>query len=354
MNSVENSVESAALADRIKAYGHDLGFAEIRITSARLPGARLAGLKDWLALGYHGEMHYMARQPEMRANPGDLMPGTRSVITARMDYWPQAYPASAVLQNPALGYISRYALGRDYHKVLRHRLQKLATQVERFAGHMGYRVFTDSAPVMEVALASEAGSGWQGKHSLLINRSAGSWFFLGEILTSLTLPADPPVTDHCGSCRACLDACPTGAIVAPGRVDARRCISYLTIELREVIPLEIRPLIGNRIYGCDDCQLCCPWNRFAKITVEADFAPRHQLDATRLVDLLAWTQQAFEQRLAGSAIRRIGHAKWLSNIAIALGNAPKDHQVSQALAAYTNHPNEIVRESVAWALAKHT
>jgi len=311
-----------------------------------------AGLEAWLASGFHGEMDYMARHGMKRARPAELVPGTLRVIGLRMNYWPQADEPQAALADGRRAYVSRYALGRDYHKVMRARLQKLAERIAEEAPH-GFRVFVDSAPVLEVALASKAGLGWRGKHTLLLDRSAGSFFFLGEIFTDLPLPVDPPVSEHCGSCRACLDACPTGAIVAPYQVDARRCISYLTIELKGAIPEELRPLVGNRIYGCDDCQLVCPWNRFAQLSAESDFAPRHGLDRAGLVELFAWTEAEFLARTAGSPIHRIGFERWLRNLAVALGNAPSAPDVVAALEARRDDPSALVREHVAWALARH-
>ncbi len=344
------------LAARIKAWGRELGFAAVAIAPAELPGAE-EGLAAWLAAGCHGEMDYMAVHGPLRARPAELLPGTRAVIAARMDYRPAGADPAANLADPRRAYLSRYALGRDYHKVLRHRLQKLAGRIAAdpdviAAGGARQRVFTDSAPVMEVALATRAGLGWRGKHTLLLSREAGSWFFLGEILTSLPLPADPAGTEHCGDCRACLDACPTAAITAPYRLDARRCISYLTIELPGPIPEDLRPLIGNRVYGCDDCQLCCPWNRFAPLTREEDFAVRHGLDTATLLQLFAWSEAEFAQGLAGSAIRRIGHARWLRNLAVGLGNAPPDYAVLAALERRRDHPDDMVREHVAWAIGR--
>jgi epoxyqueuosine reductase len=297
-------------------------------------------------------MRYMARHGTRRTRPAELVPGTLRVISARMDYWPASTNPDEVLGNPELGYVSRYALGRDYHKVVRRRLARLAARVADAAGSAGYRAFTDSAPVLEKALARDAGLGWIGKHTNLLDRHDGSWFFLGEIFTDLPLPVDTPVTSHCGSCTACLDVCPTGAIVGPYRLDARRCISYLTIELEGSIPEELRAPIGNRIYGCDDCQLVCPWNRYAKLAVEPSFAPRHGLDAPRLVELLAWSESEFLERMAGSAIRRIGHVRWLRNVAIALGNAPATCETVAALEARREHPSVVVREAVGWALAR--
>jgi epoxyqueuosine reductase len=340
-----------ALAGRIRDWGAELGFEAIGIAGVDLAAAE-AGLAAWLEAGFHGEMDYMAKHGTLRSRPAELVPGTRRVISARMGYLPEAAPAEANLADARRAYVSRYALGRDYHKVLRTRLQRLAERIGAEAPH-GFRVFTDSAPVMEVALADQSGLGWRGKHSLLLTRDAGSWFFLGEIYTDLPLPIDPPVTAHCGTCRACLDACPTGAIVAPYRVDARRCISYLTIELHGPIPEELRPLMGNRIYGCDDCQLACPWNRYARPSPEPDFAPRQDLDRATLVELFAWREADFEERLAGSPVRRIGHVRWLRNIAVALGNAPTSPEVVAALQARAGHPDPVVREHVAWALARH-
>ena len=316
-------------------------------------GAAEAELNDWLAAGFHGEMDYMASHGTKRSRPAELVPGTASVITARMNYSPEAVPMEDVLADGRRAAISRYALGRDYHKLLRARLQKLAERIGAEIGPFGHRVFTDSAPVLEVPLAEKSGLGWRGKHPLLIHREAGSTFFLGELYTDLPLPSDAPQEEHCGSCRACLDLCPTQAIVAPYTVDARRCISYLTIELKDAIPEELRPLIGNRIYGCDDCQLACPWNRFARRSVETDFSVRHGLDSASLVELFAWTEAEFKSRLAGSAIYRIGHERWLRNIAVALGNAPNSPVIVAALESRRDHPSELVREHVAWALGRH-
>ena len=307
-------------------------------------------MADWLAKGYQGEIDYMARHGSKRARPAELVPGTRTVITARLDYLPTAHEASAILANAERAYVSRYALGRDYHKVMRNRLQKLAERIAAETGTFNYRVFTDSAPVLEVELAAQSSLGWRGKHTLLIDRRAGSWFFLGEIYCDLDLAPDPTEANHCGTCQACIDICPTRAIVAPYEVDARRCISYLTIELPGSIPIELRPLLGNRIYGCDDCQLACPWNRFAQATRERDFAPRNRLDTATLVDLFGWTETEFDARLAGSPIRRIGHARWLRNIAVALGNGPATAAARRALTARRNHSDALVREHVAWAL----
>ncbi|AYH42429.1 tRNA epoxyqueuosine(34) reductase QueG [Azoarcus sp. DN11] len=335
----------------MKVWAGELGFADLAVSGVDLSSAE-AGLEAWLASGFHGEMDYMARHGMMRARPAELVPGTLRVVSVRMNYWPQAADAQAALADGARAYVSRYALGRDYHRLVRNRLQKLAERIAAEVPH-GYRVFTDSAPVLEVELASRSGLGWRGKHTLLLNRRAGSYYFLGEIFTDLPLPVDAPEAPHCGSCRACLDACPTGAIVAPYQVDARRCISYLTIELKGAIPEELRPLIGNRIYGCDDCQLACPWNRFAQLGAEPDFAPRHRLDEASLVELFAWSESEFQARMAGSAIYRIGYERWLRNLAVALGNAPGTAEVIAALQARAGDPSDLVREHVGWALARH-
>ena len=343
----------AALVDKIRAWARDLGLGAIGIADIRQPGAE-RGLQAWLDAGFHGQMDYMAKHGMRRCRPAELVPGTRRVITARLDYFPRAdraVAAQAQLDDGEQAYISRYALGRDYHKVLRQRLKKLAERIEAEVPHQ-WRVFTDSAPVAEVALATASGLGWRGKHSLLLAREAGSYFFLGEIFTNLELPLTEALPDHCGQCTACIDSCPTGAIVAPYQVDARRCISYLTIELHGAIPEALRPLIGNRVYGCDDCQLCCPWNRFAQPTTEDDFMPRHGLDAATLVDLFAWSAETFAERMAGSPIYRIGHARWLRNLAVGLGNAPWSEAVVAALGARADHEDALVREHVQWALAQ--
>ncbi len=307
----------------------------------------------WLERGFHGEMDYMATHGTKRSRPAELLSGTLRVISARLDYFPpDAADPQGVLDDPSAAYVSRYALGRDYHKVVRARLQALADRISTAVGEHHHRVFSDSAPVLEAALATKAGLGWRGKHTLLLNRQHGSWFFLGEIYTDLPLPVDTPEAGHCGTCRACLDVCPTQAIVAPYTLDARRCISYLTIELKGSIPLELRPLIGNRIYGCDDCQLVCPWNRFAQTAALPDFNVRNGLDSARLVELFAWNETEFNARLAGSPIRRIGHERWLRNIAVALGNAPVSPETQAALDTRRDHPSALVREHVAWALAR--
>ena len=349
-----HELDSNALAQRIKQWGRELGFAEVGIADCEL-GAAETGLMNWLAKGFHGEMDYMAAHGTKRSRPAELVPGTLRIISARMDYFPpDAADPHAVMADGDAAYISRYALGRDYHKVLRNRLQTLAERIAAAAGRGHFRVFTDSAPVLEVELATKSGLGWRGKHTLLLNRTHGSWFFLGEIYTDLPLPVDTPEAGHCGTCRACLDVCPTQAIVAPYQLDARRCISYLTIELKGSIPVELRPLIGNRIYGCDDCQLVCPWNRFAQTAALPDFAVRHALDRVSLLELFAWSEADFNDRLAGSAIRRVGHERWLRNIAVALGNAAPDPAIRLALETRLNHASALVREHTRWALARQT
>ena len=346
---------AAQLKEDIRRWGRELGFDAIGFAGTEL-GAAEAGLAAWLAAGCQGEMDYMAAHHSeagyKRARPAELVPGTRCIISARLNYRSASADSRAALADPERAFVSRYAVGRDYHKLLRNRLQQLADRIETEIGAFAYRVFTDSAPVMEAELAASSGLGWRGKHTLLLDREAGSHFFLGEVYVDLPLPPDTPVTDHCGSCTACIDACPTAAITAPYRLDARLCISYLTIEFKGEIPPALRPALGNRIYGCDDCQLACPWNRFAPLTREADFAPRLSLDTARLVELFAWTEPEFNERLAGSAIRRIGHERWLRNIAVALGNAPASPEVHAALRSRADHPSPLVREHVAWALAR--
>ena len=345
--------EAAAVAADIKRDGAALGLSAVRVADADLSAAETR-LVSWLDAGFHGEMDWMARHGTKRSRPAELVPGTCRIVSVRLDYFPpEAADADAVLADGALGYVSRYALGRDYHKVLRNKLQRLATLTEARIGAFGYRAFVDSAPVMERAIAERAGLGWIGKHSNLIDARAGSWFFLGELYTDLPLPVDPPLpTEHCGSCTRCLDACPTNAIVAPYRVDARRCLSYHTIELAGPIPVEFRRAMGNRIYGCDDCQLACPFDKFRRDTDVDDFAPRHGLDAASLVDLFGWDEPRFERLMLGSPIRRLGHERWLRNVAVALGNAPASGEVRRALEARADHPSALVREHVAWALAE--
>ncbi|MEJ2604732.1 MAG: tRNA epoxyqueuosine(34) reductase QueG [Gammaproteobacteria bacterium] len=343
----------ATLAGRIRTWAADLGFQQCGIARPEL-AADERRLARWLAEGRHGEMGYMARHGTRRSRPAELVPGTARVISVRMDYLPEAPEnARALLDHPSRAYVSRYALGRDYHKLMRRRLQRLAERIRQSIGEFGYRVFVDSAPVLEKPLARDAGLGWIGKHTNLINRAGGSWFFLGEIYTDLPLPADEPAADHCGTCRACIEVCPTRAITAPYELDARRCISYLTIESRSAIPEEYREAIGNRIYGCDDCQLFCPWNKFATRTSEPDFAPRHGLDRLSLVEAFSWDEPEWLKRMEGSAIRRIGHECWLRNVAVALGNAATSPEVLAALRSRADHPSGLVREHVAWALRRH-
>ena len=339
----------------IKRLGLDLGFQQVGITDGAGLAEDEAHLLSWLRQGRHGEMDYMARHGLKRSRPEALVAGTVSVISVRMDYLPPSsrHPRQ-VLNRPGLAYISRYALGRDYHKLMRRRLRRLARKIEARVGPFGYRCLVDSAPVLEKALARNAGLGWIGKHTNLINPKAGSYFFLGEIHTDLPLEKDPPFGgQHCGRCTACMDICPTAAIVAPQQLDARRCISYLTIELKGAIPEPLRPLIGNRVYGCDDCQLICPWNKFARHTEEDDFRVRHGLDAPTLIELFLWGEQEFLQKTEGSAIRRIGHERWSRNIAVGLGNAPTSAATVKALKRRADDPSALVREHVAWALRQH-
>jgi epoxyqueuosine reductase len=343
-----------ALAEQIKQWGKALGFQQIGIADIELAEAE-GHLREWLATGFHGEMEYMARHGSKRSRPQELVPGTIRVISARLNYLPESREAmQAHLDQPLDAYISRYALGRDYHKLMRSRLQTLADNIGEAIGPFGYRVFSDSAPVLEKALAAKAGLGWIGKHSNLIHREAGSWFFLGEIYVVLPLPVDKPVQENCGTCTRCLDICPTQAIVAPYRVDARRCVSYLTIELHGAIPEEFRTALGNRIYGCDDCQIVCPWNRFARLTEETDFLPRQGLATAQLLELFDWDEETFLRRTEGSAIRRIGHERWLRNLAVALGNAAAAPDVRAALQAKADHASALVREHVRWALRQQS
>ena len=341
---------SGNLSSSIKRWGLELGFQAVGIADADLSAAE-PRLLEWLGRGWHGEMEYMARHGALRARPAELKPGTLRVISCRMDYLNDA--TRELPSRSDVAFVARYARGRDYHKVLRERLQKLCDRIAQEIGEFGYRVFTDSAPVMEVELAARAGIGWRGKHTLLISRDAGSWFFLGEIYCDLPLPLDDPEKDHCGTCERCIEVCPTQAIRGPYQLDARRCISYLTIEHKSAIPEELRPLIGSRVYGCDDCQVVCPWNRFAKLTAEGDFRTRNGLDAATLAELFAWTEAEFDSRLRGSPIRRIGYERWLRNIAVGLGNSPTSAPVIAALRSRADHPSALVREHVAWALSRH-
>jgi epoxyqueuosine reductase len=352
-NGNPQQVGWSALATRIREWAQELGFQAVGISDTDLTAAE-SGLLEWLSQGWHGELDYMANHGTKRSRPEELVPGTLRVVSLRMNYFPpNARESWEVLADDGSAYISRYALGRDYHKVMRDRLAKLADRIRAEIPEYNGRVFTDSAPVMEVELARKAGLGWRGKHTLLLSREHGSWFFLGEILLNLPLPVDASQQEHCGSCTRCIDICPTRAIIEPYRLDARRCISYLTIELKGKIPTELRPQIGNRIYGCDDCQLVCPWNGFAKSTIEPDFMVRHGLDDVSLVELFAWDETEFKAKLAGSAIYRIGYEQWLRNIAVALGNATRGAAVIAALKLRVNHESALVREHVEWALLQH-
>ena len=343
----------SGLVEDIKAWAKELGFDAVGITDTHLDEYE-ARLINWLDAGFHGEMHYMSRHGRKRSQPERLIPGTVRIISARMNYQPpDARNEKEVLADRNLGYISRYALGRDYHRLIRKRLQKLAERITTQAGPFGYRAFADSAPVLEKALAEKAGLGWIGKHTNLISRTSGSWFFLGELYTDLPLPVDSSSANHCGTCTTCMEVCPTQAIIGPYQLDATRCISYHTIELKEAIPVEFRKAIGNRIFGCDDCQLYCPWNRFGENSALADFAVRHHLDAPDLVELFGWSEDEFLCKTEGSAIRRIGYEYWLRNIAVALGNAESTPDVTQALQARQHYSSGLVREHVAWALQQH-
>ena len=343
-----------SLTWQIKQWARELGFQQLGISAARL-SAHETHLLNWLDQGHHGEMQFMSRHGTKRSRPGELVPGTIRVLSVRMDYFPATeIDLEQALQSPYLALISRYALGRDYHKVMRKRLQHLARRIADAIGPFGYRAFVDSAPVLEKAIAEDAGLGWIGKHTNLINRRAGSWFFLGELYTDLPLPVDTSARNHCGDCDACLRACPTQAIIAPYQLDARRCISYLTIELRGPIPLEFRSAIGNRIFGCDDCQLACPWNRFAKTTELQDFSVRYGLDNASLLKLFNWTEEEFSQKTEGSALRRVGYQGWLRNIAVGLGNAPRSESIIQGLKHRLVDTSELVREHIQWALNRHS
>jgi epoxyqueuosine reductase len=343
--------DPAALADDIRRWGAELGFQRIGIAGIDLAEDERR-LQEWLDLGWHGDMDWMARHGSKRSRPAELVPGTLRVVSARMDYLADGESMQRVLDDGTRAYVSRYALGRDYHKVLRGRLQRLAERIADAIGPFGHRVFVDSAPVLEKPLARDAGLGWIGKHTNVIDKDAGSWFFLGEIYIDLPLPVDVPARDHCGTCTRCIAACPTQAIVAPYRLDARRCVSYLTIEHAGAIPEDLRPLMGNRIYGCDDCQMVCPWNKFARLAAEPDFRERHGLARASLLELFAWDEAQFLRLTEGSAIRRIGHERWLRNLAVALGNAPPAADIVAALEARAAHPSPVVREHVAWALAR--
>ncbi len=350
MNALPSDHDWHRLTRQVKRWGSELGLGGIGIAHIDLSPAE-ARLEAWLTAGYQGEMAYMARHGRKRSRPALLLPGTRRVILARLDYLPEPMNRMQhLLQDPQTAFVSRYALGRDYHKLLRRRLQRLADRIAQAVDGGSYRVFVDSAPVMEKPLAEQAGLGWIGKHTNLIARKAGSWFFLGEIFTDLPLIPDTPENSHCGRCTACIEICPSQAIIAPYQLDARRCISYLTIELEGSIPPPFRSAIGNRIYGCDDCQLVCPWNRFARLTDEPDFQPRHGLDSAGLLSLFSWSEAEFLARTAGSAMRRLGHVRWLRNLAVALGNTPSSPAVIAALRQRQDHPSPMVREHVAWAL----
>ena len=346
-------LDLVALTASIRQWAAELGFQQLGISDTELD-EDAARLDAYLAAGYHGEMAYMASHGTMRSRPAELVPGTLRVISVRMDYLPEDTRMAQMLAQPEQAYISRYALGRDYHKLIRKRLQQLAEKITAAIGPFGYRAFVDSAPVMEKPLARKAGLGWMGKNTLILNRKAGSWFFLGELFVDLPLPVDAPQDrDHCGKCSACLDVCPTQAFVGERVLDARRCISYLTIELKGAIPVELRSLMGNRVFGCDDCQLVCPWNRFAKATQEDDFKPRHDLDNVTLAQLFMWTEEQFLKRTQGSPMRRTGYERWLRNIAVGLGNAPSTIPVLEALKARLDDPSELVQEHVRWALQQH-
>ena len=349
-----NSAELDALVQKIHLWGTQLGFQQIGICDTDLSHAEHR-LANWLEKGFHGEMDWMQKHGTKRSQPAELHPGTVRIISARMDYWPASgHDAWDIINHSEKAFVSRYALGRDYHKVLRQRLQKLATKMSEAIGDFGYRVFVDSAPVMEKPIAEKAGLGWMGKHTNLIHRDAGSWFFLGEIYTDLPLPVNEGVSEnHCGTCQACIEVCPTRAIIGPYELDARRCISYLTIEHRGSFAEELRIKMGNRIYGCDDCQLVCPWNKFSQASNEKDFLPRHQLDDITLAELFAWDKPCFEKKMEGSPIRRIGYEVWMRNIAIALGNARSGKDVINALTARRDDKSDLIREHVLWALKRH-
>ncbi|MFK4074301.1 tRNA epoxyqueuosine(34) reductase QueG [Ectopseudomonas khazarica] len=349
----DHSLDLNALAQSIKDWGRELGFQQVGIADVEL-SEHEAHLKRWLAAGYQGEMDYMAAHGDKRSRPAELVPGTLRVVSLRMDYLPGDTQMAQRLKEPEQAYVSRYALGRDYHKLIRKRLQQLAERIQQQIGTFGYRAFVDSAPVLEKAIAEKAGLGWIGKNTLVLNRKAGSYFFLGELFVDLPLPVDAPhASEHCGRCSACMDICPTAAFAGPYQLDARRCISYLTIELKGSIPVELRTPIGNRVFGCDDCQIVCPWNRFARPTEQGDFQPRHGLDNSALAELFLWTEPEFLARTEGSPLRRTGYERWLRNLAVGLGNAPSTIPVLEALNARRDHPSELVREHVEWALQQH-
>lgn len=354
MSQTPSLEDSVALSAFVKDCATQLGLTHCAVTDTDL-SEHETHLLNWLDAGFHGTMDYMHRHGAKRSRPAELVPGTVRIISVRMDYYPpDTLDAWTVLDNPSKAYISRYALGRDYHKVLRNRLQKLATNITEHYGTFGYRAFVDSAPVLEKAIAEKAGLGWIGKHSNLLAKDAGSWFFLGELYTDLPMAIDNPVLqNHCGTCTACMQACPTDAIVAPYKVDARRCISYLTIELKDSIPVEFRRAMGNRIYGCDDCQLVCPFNKFSHPSTEPDFCGRHGLDSASLIELFSWDEATFYSKMAGSAIHRLGHERWIRNIAVALGNAPTTHEVQASLATRQHDDSVLIREHVQWAIVQH-
>ncbi|WNF46306.1 tRNA epoxyqueuosine(34) reductase QueG [Pseudomonas sp. SG20056] len=348
-----DTLDLAVLAQSIKDWGRELGFQQVGIADVQL-GEHEAHLQRWLEAGYQGEMDYMAAHGSKRSHPDQLVPGTLRVVSLRMDYLPGDTQMAQRLAQPEKAYVSRYALGRDYHKLIRKRLQQLAERIQQQIGPFGFRAFVDSAPVLEKAIAEQAGLGWIGKNTLVLNRKAGSYFFLGELFVDLPLPVDEPhATEHCGRCKACMDICPTAAFVGPYVLDARRCISYLTIELKGSIPEELRAPIGNRVFGCDDCQMVCPWNRFAKPSAQSDFQPRHSLDNAELAELFGWSEEEFLSRTEGSPLRRAGYERWLRNLAVGLGNAPSSIPVLEALKARREHPSELVREHVEWALTRH-
>lgn len=347
-----DAANAAELAADIKQWGKELGFQQVAISDADLSDYH-ASYQSWLENNYHGAMHYMAENQNLRNHPEQLHPGTIRIVSVRMDYAPETSNSLAPMHKPNKAYVARYARGRDYHKLMRKRLQQLAERIESVVGEFGYRAFVDSAPVLERAIAEKSGLGWIGKNTVLINKQAGSWFFLGELFTDLPLPVDEPDSDHCGSCRACLDICPTDAFVGPQQMDARRCISYLTIELREAIPEEFRKPMGNRVFGCDDCQLVCPWNKFTRVSQEQDFSPRHRLDDCELMELFSWTEAQFLDRTAGSPIRRIGYECWQRNLAVGLGNAETSAELVAALQARLGQVSPMVQEHIEWALQQH-